>query len=208
MDTTETNQKEQGATAIFREHGGMLRTGEALQLGIHPRTLYEMRDSGALERISRGVYRLADLPPLSDPDLVSVATRIPQGVICLVSALAFHRLTREIPHYVYVALPRGGEPPRLEHPPLRIFWLTDAVFRAGVETRSLDSVSLRIYSPAKTIADCFKYRNRIGIGVAIEALRTLKERGELDPAEVLHYAGICRVETVMKPYLQALACGL
>ena len=204
MDAIETDQKKHSATAIFREHGGMLRTGEALQLGIHPRTLYEMRDSGALERISRGVYRLADLPPLSDPDLVSVATRIPQGVICLVSALAFHRLTREIPHYVYVALPRGGEPPRLEHPPLRIFWLTDAVFRAGVETHSLDGVSLHIYSPAKTIADCFKYRNKIGIGVAVEALRMLKERGDLDSDEILHFARICRVETVMMPYLQAL----
>ena len=204
MDAIETDQKKHSATAIFREHGGMLRTGEALQLGIHPRTLYEMRDSGALERISRGVYRLTDIPPLSDPDLVAVATRIPQGVICLVSALAFHRLTREIPHYVYVALPRGGEPPRLEHPPLRIFWLTDAVFRAGVETHSLDGVSLHIYSPAKTIADCFKYRNKIGIGVAVEALRMLKERGDLDSDEILHFARICRVETVMMPYLQAL----
>jgi len=204
MYAIETDQKKHSATAIFREHGGMLRTGEALQLGIHPRTLYEMRDSGALERISRGVYRLTDLPPLSDPDLVAVATRIPQGVICLVSALAFHRLTREIPHYVYVALPRGGEPPRLEHPPLRIFWLTDAVFRAGVETHSLDGVSLHIYSPAKTIADCFKYRNKIGIGVAVEALRMLKERGDLDSDEILHFARICRVETVMMPYLQAL----
>ncbi len=204
MKTTETTQREQVATTIFRKHGGMLRTGEALQLGIHPRTLYEMRDSGALERISRGVYRLSDLPPLSDPDLVSVATRIPHGVICLVSALAFHRLTREIPHYVYVALRRGGEPPRLEHPPLRFFWLTDAVFRAGVETHAVDGVSIRIYSPAKSVADCFKYRNKIGIGVAVEALRMLKERGDLDPDEMLHFARICRVETVMKPYLQAL----
>ncbi len=208
MDATETNQRELIATAIFREHGGMLRTGEALQLGIHPRTLYEMRDSGTLERISRGVYRLADLPPLSEPDLVPVATRMPRGVICLISALAFHRLTREIPHYVYVALPRGAEPPRLEHPPLRVFWLTEPVFRAGVETHAVDGVSLRIYSPAKTIADCFKYRNKIGIGVAVEALRMLKERGDLDSDEILHFARICRVETVMKPYLQALAYGL
>ncbi|MBN1461965.1 MAG: type IV toxin-antitoxin system AbiEi family antitoxin domain-containing protein [Armatimonadetes bacterium] len=204
MDAVETNQSEQLAIAIFREHGGMLMTGQALQFGIHPRTLYSMRDSGVLERISRGVYRLADLPPLSDPDLVSVATRIPDGVICLISALAFHRLTREIPHYVYLALPRGDRPPRLSHPPLRVFWLTESVFRAGVETHTLDGVSLRIYSPAKTIADCFKYRNKIGIGVAVEALRMLKERGELDPDEILHFARICRVENVMKPYLQAL----
>ncbi len=204
MGAPEMTSREQAAIATFREHGGLLRTREALQLGIHPRTLYEMRDSGALERISRGVYRLADLPPLSDPDLVSVATRIPEGVICLISALAFHRLTREIPHYVYLALPRGDRPPRLDHPPLRIFWLSDAVFRAGIETRPLDGVLLRIYSPAKTIADCFKHRNKIGIGVAVEALRMLKEQGNLEPDEILRFARICRVETVMKPYLQAI----
>ncbi len=167
MSAPETTPREGAAIAIFREHGGILRTGQALQLGIHPRTLYNMRDSGTLERISRGVHRLADLPPLSDPDLVSVATRIPAGVICLISALAFHRLTREIPHYVYLALPRGDRPPRLGHPPLRVFWLSDAVFGAGVETRTLDAVPIRIYSPAKTIADCFKYRNR-SVGVAVE----------------------------------------
>ena len=205
MDSTETSQSEQTAAALFRERGGMLRTGQALELGIHSRTLYSMRDSGVLERISRGVYRLADLPPLSEPDLVSVATRIPQAVICLISALAFHRLTREIPHYVYVAVPRGVEPPRLEHPPLRVFWLTEPVFRAGIETKTVDGVSIRVYSPAKTVADCFKYRNKIGFGVALEALRMLRDRGELNPDEILHFARVCRVETVMKPYLQALA---
>jgi predicted transcriptional regulator of viral defense system len=204
MNIKQTTHGEQIAAEVFGTHGGMLRTGEALQLGIHPRTLYSMRDSGVLERITRGVYRLADLPPLSDPDLTTVATRIPNGVICLISALAFHRLTREIPHYVYVALPRGSEPPRLDHPPLRVFWLTDAVFRAGVETLELDGVSLHVYCPAKTIADCFKYRNKIGIGIAVEALRTLKERESLDPDEILHFARICRVEAVIKPYLQAV----
>ncbi|MCE5254861.1 MAG: type IV toxin-antitoxin system AbiEi family antitoxin domain-containing protein [Actinomycetia bacterium] len=208
MDTAEIAQSEQLAIAIFREHGGMLRTGEALQFGIHPRTLYSMRDSRILERISRGVYRLADLPPLSEPDLVSVATRIPAGVICLISALAFHRLTREIPHYVYLALPRGDRPPRLSHPPLRVFWLSEPALMAGVETHTIDGVSIRICSPAKTIADCFKYRNKLGIGVAVEALRMLRDRGELDPDEILHFARICRVENVMKPYLQALTYGL
>ena len=105
---------------------------------------------------------------------------------------------------MYLALPRGDRPPRLSHPPLRVFWLTEPVFRAGVETHIVDGVSLRIYSPAKTIADCFKYRNKIGIGVAVEALRMLRERGELDPDQILHFARICRVEKVMKPYLQAL----
>jgi predicted transcriptional regulator of viral defense system len=141
---------------------------------------------------------------LAHPDMVSVATRIPQGVICLISALAFHGLTREIPHHVYVALPRGSRPPRLSHPPLRVFWLTDAVFRAGVEARTLDGVPFQIYSRAKTVADCFKYRNKIGIGVGVEALKMLVVRRELDPDEILRFARICRVENVMRPYLQAL----
>jgi len=204
MRTTDTSRTGQRAIAAFREHNGILRTRDALRLGIHPRTLYSMRDSGALERISRGVYRLTSLPPLSEPDLVTVATRIPEGVICLVSALAFHQLTREIPHYVYLALPRGDRPPRLEHPPLRVFWLTERVFRAGVEIHTLDGVTVRIYGPAKTVVDCFKYRNKIGIGVAVEALRMLKARGVLDPDQVIGFARICRAETVIKPYLQAL----
>jgi hypothetical protein len=89
-----------------------------------------------------------------------------------------------------------------------VFWLSDAVFQAGVEARTLDGIPIRIYSPAKTIADCFKYRNKIGIGVAVEALRMLKKRDDLDPDDILHFARICRAKTAMKPYLHALTCGL
>jgi len=205
MNQETPTSKEQAAVAIFREHGGILRVRQALRLGIHPRTLYSMRDSGVLESITRGVYRLADLPPLSDPDLVSVATRIPQGMICLISALAFHGLTREIPHYIYVALPRGSEPPRLEYPPIRVFWLAKPVFRAGMQERTVDGVPFRVYGPAKTVADCFRYRNKLGIGIALEALRLLREREDFDPDEVLHFARVCRVEAVMRPYLQVLS---
>jgi len=114
----------------------------------------------------------------------------------------FRGITREIPHYVYLALPRGDRPPRLSHPPLRVFWLTEPVFRAGVATHTPDGVSLRIHSPAKTIADCFKYRSKVGIGAGVESLKMLMERGELDRDEILRFARICRVETVMKPYLR------
>jgi predicted transcriptional regulator of viral defense system len=100
------------AVGIFKKHGGILRTAQALRAGIHPGTLYAMRDSGALEAISRGVYRLANSPPLGNPDLVTVATRVPGGVICLISALAFYELTTQIPHEVHVALPRGAEEPQ------------------------------------------------------------------------------------------------
>jgi hypothetical protein len=109
------------AAAVFLEHGGILRTKEALGLGVHPRTLYAMRDAGRLERLGRGLYRLASLPPLGNPDLVAVALRVPEAVLCLISALAVHEITTQIPHEVYIALKRGAEPPRLEHPPVRVF---------------------------------------------------------------------------------------
>ncbi len=181
-----------------------MRTAEALRLGIHPRTLYAMRDSGVLERLSRGLYRLADLPPLSNPDLVTIALRIPQAVICLVSALSFHELTTQIPHAVDIALPNRARRPRLDHPPLRVFWFSGSAWSEGIETHLVDNLPIRIYGPEKSIADGFKYRRKIGLDVAIEALRLYHRRRGFDVNKLLHYARVCRVENVMKPYLEAL----
>ncbi|MCP4658024.1 MAG: transcriptional regulator [bacterium] len=142
-----------------RSQGGILRTSRAIALGIHPRTLYAMRDAGELERLSRGLHRLASLPPPGDPDLLTVSLKVPSGVVCLISALSYHELTTEIPHEVYLALQRGAEPPRLEHPPLRVFWFSGLAFSGGVEQHDLDGGGVvRVYSPEKTLADCFKYR--------------------------------------------------
>ena len=192
------------ATEVFRKHGGVLRTADALRSGIHPRTLYAMRDSGLLERVSRGVYRLAESPPLGNPDLVTVATRIPGGVICLISALSYHELTTQIPHEVHVALPSGAEEPRLEHPPIRTYRFTGESFSEGIETHDVDGVGVRIYSPEKTLADWFRLRNRIGLDTAIEALRSYRERGRLRVDELMRYASICRVRTVIRAYLEAI----
>ncbi|MFZ5593180.1 MAG: type IV toxin-antitoxin system AbiEi family antitoxin domain-containing protein [Pseudomonadota bacterium] len=192
------------AIHLFHSHGGVLRTSVALRLGIHPRTLYAMRDQGLLERLSRGLYRLADLPPLGNPDLVAVALKVPGGVICLISALAYHELTTQIPHEVYLALPRGAEPPRLEHPPLRVFWFTGKAFTEGVETHEVDGVPVRIYGAEKTLADCFKYRNKIGLDTAVEALRRYVRGRRARIDTLMTYARICRVEKVMRPYLEAL----
>jgi predicted transcriptional regulator of viral defense system len=190
--------------AIYKKHGGMLRTAQALREGIHPDTIYTMRDSGALYTVSRGVYRLAGSPQLGNPDLVTVATRIPGGVICLISALAFHELTTQIPHEVHVALPRGAEDPRLHHPPLRIYRFTGQAFTEGVKIHAVDGVAVRIYSPEKTLADCFKFRNRIGLDTAIEAIRFYRERKNVKVDELMRYAAICRVEKIIRPYLEAL----
>ncbi|MGH8162213.1 MAG: type IV toxin-antitoxin system AbiEi family antitoxin domain-containing protein, partial [Gammaproteobacteria bacterium] len=178
---------------------------EALKIGIHPRIFYQLRDEGILEAVSRGVYRLADAPPLTNPDLVTVALRVPQAVLCLVSALAFHEITTQIPRAVAIALPKGAETPRIAHPPTTVHRFSGRSFSAGIETHRIDRVAVRIYGPEKTLADCFKFRNKLGMDVTLEALRLYKARMRYRPDELLKYARVCRVESVMRPYLKALA---
>lgn len=192
------------AIALFREHGGTLRTSEALRLGIDSRTLYALRNAGILDQLARGLYRLSDLPPLSNPDLVIVAHKVPQGVICLVSALAFHELTTQIPHAVDLALESGSRRPRLTFPPLRVFWFSGPAWSVGVEERQVDSSSVRIYGPEKSVTDAFKFRRRLGLDLAIEALQAYRGRPDFDVDSLLRYARVCRVEQVMSPYLEAL----
>lgn len=177
---------------------------EAIGLGISRRTLYAMRDAGVLERLSRGVYRLASLPGLSAPDLVAVASRIPGGVVCLISALAFHDLTTQVPHAVDVAVARGTEKPRINHPPVRVYWFSRDAFSSGIETHTIDGKQVRVYSKEKAIADAFKYRNKIGMDVALEALRTWRSQRRPNVERLLGFARICRVERVMRPYLEAM----
>ncbi len=166
-----------------------------------------MRDAGSLEVVSRGVYRLAGSEPLGNPDLVTVATRVSGGVICLISALAFHEITTQIPHEVHevhVALLRGAEEPRLDHPPIKTYRFTGQAFTAGVEIHELDGISVRIYSPEKTLADCFKFRNKVGLDTTVEAVRFYRERRSVKVDDLMRYAAICRVEKVIRPYLEAI----
>jgi predicted transcriptional regulator of viral defense system len=192
------------AKAVFRRYDGVLRTRDAIKYGIHPRILYALREAGVLEQLSRGVYRLADLPPLTNQDLVTVSLRVPNGVVCLISALAFHELTTQIPHAVYVALKRGSKAPKLEYPPLRVYWFTGDTFTAGIQSHKLDGVSVRVYDAEKTIADCFKYRNKLGLDVAIEALRLWCRQKHRNIDRLITYARICHVERVIRPYVEAL----
>jgi len=200
----DANSRFTRAATIFENHGGILRTAQALKAGIHPKTLYAMRDSGVLEMISRGVFRLSDSPPLSNPDLVTVAARVPTGVICLISALSFHEITTQIPHDVHVALPRGAEEPRLDYPPIRTYRFTGEAFTAGVDAYDIDGVSISIYNPEKTLADCFKFRNKVGLDTVVEAVRFYRERRSIKVDDLMRYAKICRVNRVIRPYLEAI----
>jgi predicted transcriptional regulator of viral defense system len=204
MPNRATATKIASALKVFQQHGGILRTRDALAHGIHQRTLYTMRDDGLLERLGRGLYRLADLPPLSDPDLVTVARKIPQGVICLISALHFHGITTQIPHAVSIAVKRGTEPPRLHYPPTNIYVFSDLSFTEGIDTHSIDGTQVRVYSPEKTLADCFKYRNKIGMDTVREAIEKYRNQWKPKPRELLKFAKTCRVEKVMRPYLEAM----
>ena len=192
------------AERIFREHGGILRTGEALEAGIHPRTLYALRDAGRIERLARGLYRLTAAEPSANPDLLTVAARIPKGVGCLVSALAFHQITTQIPHAVDLALPKGAWKPRLEHPPLRTYRFSGKAMTEGVETHDISHVNVRIFSAEKTLADCFKFRHKIGLDIALEALRMYWRRSRADVSAITRFAEIDRVTAVMRPYLEAM----
>jgi predicted transcriptional regulator of viral defense system len=193
------------ARNVFSKHGGMLRTSKAIRLGIHPRTLYALRDAGDIERVGRGLYRLSTVPPLSSPDLVPIAIRIPRAVVCLISALAHHGLTTQVPHAVDIALPSHAQIPRIDGVPLRVFWYPEPSLSAGVDVVKVDNVPVRIYSPEKTIADCFKYRNKIGLDVAIEALRTYREGTQKPDFKALtKFAQINRVQKSMRPCLEAV----
>jgi predicted transcriptional regulator of viral defense system len=192
------------AIEAFREHAGLMQTRDALNLGIHPRTLYRLRDEGVLVQVSRGIYRLASLPPLSQPDIAAVALRVPRAVICLTSALAYHDVTSEIPHEVQIALPRRTKTPRLDFPPIRVFWFSGLALTEGIEVVEIDGVNVRVYDLPKTVVDCFRFRNKIGLDVAVESLNEAIKRKGVRPAELLRYARLCRIESVLLPYLEAI----
>lgn len=176
---------------------------EAIERGISRYMLYALRDKGLIEQVSRGVYRLVELPPISNPDLVTVGLRFPKAVICLVSALSYHEITTQIPHSVSVAVPRQSRQPSLDYPPLSVHRFSDMAFHAGIEEHQIDGVPVKIYSPEKTLADCFKFRNKIGMDVVLEALKFYKTRKQFNLEALLKYAKACRVEKVMHPYLEA-----
>ena len=187
---------------IAQKHYGAFTAREIEQAGISKRALYNFKASGEVVAISRGVFQLAD--NRFSPDYSAIRMRIPEGVICLISALYHHNLTTEIPRYIEVAIPRNRPVPTIDYPPVKIYRFSDVPFSAGIEQMEIGAVVVNIYSPEKTIADCFKYRNKIGIDTAVEGLRNYLSRPNAKPAEVFRMAKICRVEKVIKPYMDSL----
>lgn len=200
-----SSNKFEKAKNVFKAHGGILNTAKAIKLGIHPKTLYNMRDQGVLELLSRGLYRLSESPEIAQPDLVIISQKVPHAVICLISALSFHEITTQIPHKVDIAIPLKAHKPSIEYPPIQLFWYSEKNFQAGIETHNIDGVDIRVYSVEKTLADCFKYRNKIGLDIAMEALRLYWERKKTNISKLLEYAKVCRCEKIIKPYIEMIA---
>ena len=173
--------------------------------GISRAQLYRLVRKGLVARQARGIYVASQHPYTTDHTLAQVAKRVPAGAFCLLTALRFHGLTTQSPAEVWTALPEKARKPRLDTPRLRVARFSGAALSEGIETHRLEGVEVRVYSAAKTVADCFKYRNKVGIDVAVEALRDFSRRHRGGATELARYARICRVTRVMQPYLDAIA---
>ena len=200
------NTARENAIEIIRKQGGIIRTQEAFQRGIHRRTLYGLRDEGVLFPIARGLFHLAAGPDSlpTEIDLVNVTKLVPHGVICLISALSFHELTTEIPHEVWIAVERKAHKPRVKYPPVRAMFFTGVCFNEGIEVHRIMEQDVRIYNAPKTVIDCFRWRNAVGIDVALDAARTYLKRRDASPSRLMDYAKLCKVEKLVRPYLEAM----
>jgi predicted transcriptional regulator of viral defense system len=182
---------------------GVARPRDLARLGLPREYAQRLADRGALVRVARGLYAHPDGPMSAQRSLAEVATAVPKGIVCLLSALTFHRLTTQAPPEVWIALGVHAWRPRSTPFPVRTVYFSGAALTEGVETHKIDGVPVRIYSPAKTVADCFKYRNKIGAEIAVEALKDYLKQHPRGADVLWRFAKVCRVSNVIRPYLEA-----
>jgi len=184
---------------------GVLRPRDLKSVGVPRVYLKQLVDVGELLKTGRGLYVVAGAPLTENHSLAEAAKISPKGVVCLLSALRFHGLTTENPVEVWIAIPRGARPPKSGTPALRVTWLSGKMMTDGVERHVIQGVTVPVYNVAKTVADCFRFRNRIGVNIAVEALRDAWRNKKATSEELWHYARVCRVLNVMRPYFDSLA---
>ncbi|MEW6088729.1 MAG: transcriptional regulator [bacterium] len=198
------NNKKEKLIDFFKKRGGLAGYAEITKAGFNRALIKVSLKSGSIDKVDRGLYRLSEGSTLSNPDFAAVSIRVPKGVICLLSALSFHEATNEIPHQVDIAIPRGAHPNKIEYPPVKFYRFGHGTWKAGIEEHEIENHSIKIYCLAKTVADCFKFRNKIGMNVARDALKiAVKEKG-IKPKEIMQYAKVCRVDNVIKPIVEAM----
>jgi predicted transcriptional regulator of viral defense system len=189
---------------FFKRNGGIARFSAILKAGFHPDSLNTLEEENKVEKISRGLYKLADYDFKEHPDLVIASLQAPSGIICLVSALSFHETTVEIPNYVDIAILRGTYANRIKYPPVRFYRFNSETWKAGIEEYIIEGNKIKVYNLAKTIADCFKFRNKIGMHIARESIKVGVTEKNVKPKEIMKYAKICRVDSIIKPILETI----
>ena len=199
-----TRTKTDHVLRLAREKG-LLQASDLEAKDLPRRYLPRLEQRGELERVARGLYALPNREITEHHDLAVAAKAVPEGVICLLSALRFHDLTTQAPFEVWMALEEGSWEPKEDAVPLRTVHMSEASFGAGVQAHRVWKVRAKIYSPAKTVADCFKFRGQVGLDVALEALRAFRRERAGSMDDLWRYAEICRVQSVMRPYMEAIA---
>jgi predicted transcriptional regulator of viral defense system len=189
--------------AHVREHG-MNRPRDLERIGVTRATLKRLVERGKVVRRSRGVYVVADHEPTRHTDLAEVCLRVPSATVCLISALEFHGLTTQVPHAVWIMIDRVGRRPTIARPRTRVVYASGRALTAGVETHEIEGARVRMTDPAKTVADCFKYRKHVGRDVAIESLRECLRERNASPSEIYEMAKVDRVANIVRPYIEAM----
>ena len=202
MRTTKPTPKQ--AVLRLAKKQGVLRPKDLERLGVARTYLDRLRHDGTLDRVARGTYRLADYPVTEHATLVEAARRVPHGVACLLSALQFHEIGTQMAREVWMAIDRKAWRPRVAGIPIRFVRFSGPALTKGIERHRIEGAVVRVYCPAKTVADCFKYRNKIGLDVALEALEECRRSRKCSNDDLWRFAKICRVQRVMRPYMEAI----
>ena len=198
------NRRAEQIIQVTQEQG-IIRPRDLAKYGIPRVYLQRLHESGQLVRLGRGVYVLAEAEATQFASYAEACKRVPLGTVCLLSALSFHGLGTQSPHQIWLAIPNKAYRPRFEYPPLRIVWFSGLPLSEGVEEHQTGDGLVRVYGIAKTVADCFRYRNKIGLDVALEALRECRRERRATLNELWHYAAVDHMSVVMRPYLEAVS---
>lgn len=188
----------------FKTHGGVARFSSIRKAGFHPDQIKKAEDEGKIEKVGRGLYKITNDDIGSHPDYLIASLQTSKGVICLLSALYFYGATNEIPRFVDIAISTGARANKIKYPPVKFYRFSQKTWNAGVEQHDIEGHTVKIYSLAKTVADCFKFRNRIGINIAREALKISVTEKHIKPTDIMKYAKICRVDRIIKPILEIM----
>jgi predicted transcriptional regulator of viral defense system len=202
----EGNETPDSVIAYARTHG-VFRPRDVAAFGVHPEDIRRLHRKGLLRRLGRGLYELGDSEPDPNQSLIEICTLAPQGVVCLLSALRVHEIGTQLPHKLWLAIPGKANRPRIDFQAIEIIRLTGRMYHLGIEERTMPSGSFRVYGIAKTVVDCFRFRNKIGLDVAVEALREVmfhRRRYKVTVSDLYELARECRIASVMIPYMEAL----